>query len=100
MSGSDVVSTANDMPEMSVVRGVRGAGGVCEMGMCLASGVVGGERNGFEFTNHIGTGVWDMCLCLGYSGVVGGGGGVGDCPGPGSGKVVLCLCVCESGLFV
>ena len=31
--GSDFVSTADNVPEMSLVRGV---GGVCEMCMCLA----------------------------------------------------------------
>ena len=29
---------------MSVVRGMRGVGGVCDMCMCLARGGVGGER--------------------------------------------------------
>ena len=40
--GSGVVSSANDVLEMSVVRGMRKIGGVCEMCMCLARGVVGG----------------------------------------------------------
>ena len=35
------VSTANDVLEMSVVRGVRGVVGVCEMCMYLARGGVG-----------------------------------------------------------
>ena len=34
--GSGVVSSTNDVPELSVVRGARG--GVCEMCMCLARG--------------------------------------------------------------
>ena len=34
--GSGFVSTANNMLEMSVVRGMRGVGGVCDLGMCLA----------------------------------------------------------------
>ena len=34
--GSGFVSTAHDVLEMSVVRGLRGVGGVCEMCMCLA----------------------------------------------------------------
>ena len=33
--GSGSVSTTVDVLEMSVVRGVRGVGGVCEMCMCL-----------------------------------------------------------------
>ena len=32
-----------DVLWMSVVRGMRGVGGVCEMCMCLARGGVGGE---------------------------------------------------------
>ena len=34
--GSGIVSSAADMLWMSVVRGMRGVGGVCEMCMCLA----------------------------------------------------------------
>ena len=51
---SDFVSTADDMLEMS---GVRGVGGVCEM--CLAwSGVGGvGERIALDFTHQ-------RCLCF------------------------------------
>ena len=41
MCGSGFVSTADDVLEMSVVREVRGVGGVCEMYMCLARGWVG-----------------------------------------------------------
>ena len=37
------VSSATDALWMSVVRGMRGVGGVCEMCMCLARGGVGGE---------------------------------------------------------
>ena len=66
---------------MSVVRGVRGVGGMCEMGMCLARGrvgIVGGEwLRGLSFgiINPVGTGgVWDMCMCLGCGGVGGVGG--------------------------
>ena len=47
---SGFVSTADDVLEMSVVRGVRGVCGVCGMGMCLGRGGVGGmldERIGF-----------------------------------------------------
>ena len=38
--GSGVLSSACDVPEKSVVRGV---GGVCDLYMCLARGGVGGE---------------------------------------------------------
>ena len=41
--GSCIVSSAADVLWMSVVRGMRGVGGVCEMCMCLARGGVGGE---------------------------------------------------------
>ena len=37
------MSSAADVLWMSVVRGMRGVGGVCEMCMCLARGGVGGE---------------------------------------------------------
>ena len=69
--GSGVLSSAGDVLEMSVVRGV---GGVCDMCMYLARGGVGGaggERIGFGFTNP--GGKWDMCLCFGCGGVGGGG---------------------------
>ena len=69
---------------MSVVSGIRGAGGLCEMCMCLAHGSKGGEgacewirELGFEFTNHMGTGgvlyVY-LGLGLGFGGVGGVGG--------------------------
>ena len=38
--GSGVASSADDVLDISVVRGVRGVGGVCEMCMCLARGRV------------------------------------------------------------
>ena len=41
--GSGIVSSAADMLWMSVVRGMRGVSGVCEMCMCLAQSVVDGE---------------------------------------------------------
>ena len=49
--GSGVWLSTGDMPEMSVVRGV---GGVCDMGMCLARCVVGGE--GGEWMRELGLG--------------------------------------------
>ena len=42
--GSGNVSGATDVLEMSVVRGVRGVVGVCEMRMCLALGAVEGQQ--------------------------------------------------------
>ena len=75
----------------------RGAGGVCDMCMCLTQGSVGGERGEWMreldlgFLNPVGTGgVLDMCLCFGCG------------LGPGSGAVGWCyVCVkCESGLSV
>ena len=39
--GSGVLSSKDDVLEVSVVRGI---GGVCDMCMCLARGGVGGER--------------------------------------------------------
>ena len=44
--GSGSVSSAADVLGMSVVRGMRGIGGVCEMCMCLARGGVGREGGG------------------------------------------------------
>ena len=40
--GSGILSSAADVLWMSVVRGMRGVGGVCVMCMCLARGGVGG----------------------------------------------------------
>ena len=60
------LSSAGDVLEMSVVRGV---GGVCDMCMCLARGGVGGVGSEWVrglclgFTNPGGTwGKWDMCV--------------------------------------
>ena len=41
--GPGIVSSAADVLWMSVVREMRGVGGVCEMCMCLARGGVGRE---------------------------------------------------------
>ena len=67
--GSGIVSSAAHVLWMSVVRGMRAVGGVCEMCMCLALGGVGGERGvtglGLGFTNPVGTGgVLGVCLCF------------------------------------
>ena len=40
--GSGIVSSAADVLWMSVVRGMRGVGEVCEMCMCLTRGGVDG----------------------------------------------------------
>ena len=60
---------------MSVVRGMRGVGGICEMCYSLAGGGVGGEMMsglGLGFTNPVGAGgVLDACLCFVYGGVGG-----------------------------
>ena len=92
--GSGIVSSAADVLWMSVVRGMRGVGGVCEMCMCLARGGVGGERGewmrglGLGFTNPVGTGgVLDVCLCFGCGGVVWCMWGVGRGLGPGTNNI-------------
>ena len=41
--GLGIVSSAADVLGMSMVRGMRGVNGVCEMCMCLARSGVGGE---------------------------------------------------------
>ena len=92
--GSSIVSNAAGVLWMSVVRGMRGIGEVCEMCMCLARGCVGGKgviRLGLGFTNPKRTGgMLDVCLCLGCGGV--GGEGVGAWTRVWRGGVVLCLC--------
>ena len=40
---SGIVSSSADVLWVSVVRGMRGVGGVCEICMCLAQGGLGGE---------------------------------------------------------
>ena len=73
-----IVSGAADVLWMSMVRGMRRVGGVCEMSMCLARGGVGGEGDewmrglGLGFTNPVAAGgVLDVCLCFCCGGVVG-----------------------------
>ena len=72
--GSGVVSSAVDLLDMSVVCGLRGIGGVCEMCMCLAWGRwdVCGKRIGFGLyqfcrkSGWLGQGlglcVWSLCV--------------------------------------
>ena len=71
--GSGIVSSAADVLGISVVRGIRVVGRVCETCMTLyGSGGVGGEGGAI---NPVGTGgVLDICLCLGFGGVGGVGG--------------------------
>ena len=52
--GSGIVSSKDDVLEMSVVRGIRGVGRVCELCMCLARGDVGG--GGCEWIRGLGLG--------------------------------------------
>ena len=97
---SGIVSIAADVLWMSVVREMRGVGGVCEMCMCLARGGVGGDGvSGLEDW------VWALpilcervecwtCVCVWVVVVwvvsVGSGKGLG----PGSGGVGWCyVCV-------
>ena len=70
---SGIMSSAADVLGMSVVRGMRGVGGVCEILMCLARGSVGGEWcewiRRLGLTNPVATGgVLDVCLCLRWCG--------------------------------
>ena len=96
--GSGVLSSAGDVLEMSVVRGV---GGVCDMCMCLARGGVGGVVGewvtglGLGFTNFGGTwGKWAMCVLVAVVWVVlGGGSGCTARARFWEVGVVLCLCV-------
>ena len=94
---------------MSVMRGVRGVGGVCERGMCFARSGVGGEGGewmrglGLGFSNPVGTGrVLDVCLCFGCGGVGGLGGewvGVGGLAQGLEGWCYVCVS-CEYGFSV
>ena len=73
--GSCIVSSAADVLGMSVVRGMRGVGGVCEICMSLARDGVGGEgvewMRGIVFFFPI---LWEQeecetCVCV-WVGVV------------------------------
>ena len=100
------MSSETDVLGISVVRGMRRAGGVYVMCMCLARGDMGGEVGewmrglGLGFTNPVGTrgsvgrvSVFGLRWCRW---------GVGKWLGSGSGEVRWCyVCVsCESGFFV
>ena len=77
--GSGIVSRAADVLWMSVVRGMRGVGGVCEMCMCLSLGGVCGEWMrglGLGFTTPVGTGGVLGLGCGGVGGVWGWGWGL------------------------
>ena len=62
---SGIVSSAADVLWMSVVRGMRGVGGVCEMGMCLVRGGMGEKGDG-----RIGFGLYQSCGNMGSVGSV------------------------------
>ena len=83
---------------MSVVRGMREVGGVCEMCMCFALGGVGGE--GGLVDERIGFRLYQSCGNRGSGGRVFGlrWCGYGACPRVWRDGVVFCLC--ESGFFV
>ena len=56
--GPGMVSSAADVLYMSVVRGMKGVGGVFEMCTCLARGGVGGEEG-----ERIGSGLHQSTQC-------------------------------------
>ena len=94
--GSGVLDSTGDLLEMSMVRGV---GGVCDMGMCLARGGVGGvggDRIGFGlylFWRNMGKVGYVTVFCLRWCGWC--WGREGGRLGPGSWRVVWCyVCVC------
>ena len=81
---SSIVSSAADLLWMSVMRGMRGVGGVSEM-CVFGSGRLVDERIGFGFTNPVGR-VFGLWWCMW---------GVGRRLGPGYGGVRWCY-VCVS----
>ena len=93
--GSGVLSSACDVLEMSVVRGV---GGVCDMCMCLARGGVGDEWvTGLVWALPIleEHGESGICVCFGCGGVGGVGGkwvgGLGQGLGGWGGVMSVCV---------
>ena len=94
--GSCVFSSAGDVLEMSVVRGV---GGVCDICMCLTRGGVGGvggEWIGFGlYQSWRNRGKWDMCLCFDCGGVSGVGGGCWLAAWAREGGVLLTPCLLD-----
>ena len=106
--GAGIVSSTAHLLGMSVVRGMRGVGGVCEMCMCLAGGCV--EERGLV-DERIGFGLYQSCVNRGSVGRVSVFGlrlcaccwwGVGRGLGPECRGVGCCyVCVsCEFGFFV
>ena len=98
--GSGIVYSAADVLVMSVVRGMKGVGGLC--GMCMCGVDVEGDEwmrgLGLCFTNPVGTGeVLDVSLCCG--GVGGEWVGGLDQGREEWGGVMLCVS-CKSRLFV
>ena len=69
--GSSIVSSAADVLWMSVVHGMRGVGGVCEMCMCSVWCGVGGEGGFGLYQSCRNRGMLDVCLYLGCGGVGG-----------------------------
>ena len=61
--GSCIVSSAADVLWMSVVRGMRGLGGVFEMCMCLAR-AVWVEMEGDWMSRILGPGSGGVVLCM------------------------------------
>ena len=89
---SGVLSSACDVLEMGVVKGVGGVTCVC---VCLGAGWEVEWVTGLGYISSGGTwGKWDMCLCFGC-GCLGGIGGSGWSAWAKvwEGGVVLCLCV-------
>ena len=67
--GSGILSSVADVLWMSVVRGMRGVGAICEICMCLALGSEWMRGLGLGFTNPVGiAGVLHVCLCCSYGG--------------------------------
>ena len=91
--GSGIVSSVADVLWMSVVRGMRGVGGVCEMCMRSAWGSVGGEGD-----ECIGFGLYQPCGDMGSIGRMSVDGGIcGEWVGAWT-RVWRCgevLCLCE-----
>ena len=94
--GSGIVSSAAGVLGISVVRGMRDVGGVCEMCMCLARGGVSGREDWIWALPILWKQGECLYLCLGCGGV--GGELLGAWTMVWRDGAVLCLC--ESGFFV
>ena len=87
---SGVLSSADDVLEMSVVKAVFGSGRVGVVGERIGFGLYQFWRNMWES---------EICVCVSVAMVWVVVGAVGGRLEPGSGRVLWCY-VCESGLFV